>query len=116
MLGGLAGVAVGVAVVAGVWLAVSELLPHGTARRADRLPGAVLYGAGSLAIFLFNTLVIGWLIEARADSYGALGAAAALLFSLYLTGRLIVAAAVLDAVVARRAGAVGSASASASAR
>ena len=50
----------------------------------------MLYGVGTLALYLFNALVIGWLIEEREDSYGALGAAAALLFSMYLTGRLIV--------------------------
>ena len=51
--------------------------------------------------------VIGWLIEERQDSYGALGAAAALLFSMYLIGRLVVTSAVLNATVARRSGAVG---------
>lgn len=101
--GGVAGVLVSVAVVACVWLAATELFPHGTATLRDRVPGALLYGIGNLAIYLFNALVIGWLIEERQDSYGALGAAAALLFSMYLTGRLIVAAAVLNAVVARRA-------------
>jgi uncharacterized BrkB/YihY/UPF0761 family membrane protein len=60
-----------------------------------------------VAIYLFNALFIGWLIQERQDSYGALGAAAALLFSLYLTGRLIVAAAVLNATIARRAGTAG---------
>ena len=69
----------------------------------DRVPGAILYGVGTFAIYLFNVLVIGWLIEERQDTYGALGAAAALLFSLYLTGRLIVSSAVLNATVARRA-------------
>jgi uncharacterized BrkB/YihY/UPF0761 family membrane protein len=67
------------------------------------VPGAILYGVGTLAVYLFNALLIGWLIETRADSYGALGAAAALLFSMYLTGRLIVGAAVLNATVAARA-------------
>jgi uncharacterized BrkB/YihY/UPF0761 family membrane protein len=46
--------------------------------------------------------MIGWLIDERQDSYGALGAAAALLFSMYLTGRLIVGAAVLNATIWRR--------------
>ena len=74
---------------------------------AQRLPGALLYGVGTLALYLFNTFVIGWLIEERQDSYGALGAAAALLFSMYLIGRLVVTSAVLNATVARRSGAVG---------
>ncbi len=98
----LLGIAVGVVSVSAAWLGLTELLPHGTATLRERVPGAVLYGVGTLALYLFNALVIGWLIEEREDSYGALGAAAALLFSMFLTGRLIVASAVLNAVVLRR--------------
>jgi uncharacterized BrkB/YihY/UPF0761 family membrane protein len=104
VLGGVIGVALAVFAVAGLWLAVSQLFPHGSATLTQRIPGAVLYGVGNLALYLFNTLFIGWLIEERQDSYGALGAAAALLFSMYLIGRLIVTSAVLNATVARRAG------------
>lgn len=96
------GVAVGAVSVSALWLGVTELFPHGTATLRERIPGAVLYGVGTLALYLFNALVIGWLIEEREDSYGALGAAAALLFSMFLTGRLIVASAVLNAVVLHR--------------
>ena len=103
VLGGALGVAVAVVFVSGLWLGVSELFPHRSATLAERVPGAILYGVGTLAVYLFNALLIGWLIETRADSYGALGAAAALLFSMYLTGRLIVGAAVLNATVAARA-------------
>jgi uncharacterized BrkB/YihY/UPF0761 family membrane protein len=102
LLGAIAGVAAGIAVVTGIWLGASELFPHGTATLAERLPGSLLYGAGTLAVSLFNVLMIGWLIDERQDSYGALGAAAALLFSMYLTGRLIVGAAVLNATIWRR--------------
>jgi uncharacterized BrkB/YihY/UPF0761 family membrane protein len=100
--GALVGVIVGVLVVTGIWLGASALFPHGTATIQDRLAGSLLYGVGTLAISLFNVLVIGWLIEERQDSYGALGVAAALLFSMYLTGRLIVTAAVLNATIWRR--------------
>lgn len=96
----LAGVVVAVAALAALWLGVTELVPHGAATRRDRLPGAVLYAVGSLGLYVFNALLIGWLVESRADTYGALGAAAALLFTMYLSGRLIVATAVLNAVVA----------------
>jgi uncharacterized BrkB/YihY/UPF0761 family membrane protein len=108
VLGGILGVVFAVAAVAGLWLAVSQLFPHGASTVTEWIPGAILYGVGNLAIFLFNSLFIGWLIEERQDSYGALGAAAALLFSMYLTGRLIVTSAVLNATVARRADAAGS--------
>jgi membrane protein len=102
VLGAIAGIAVGIALVTGIWLAATELFPHGTTTLLDRLPGSLLYGVGTLAVSLFNVLVIGWLIDERQDSYGALGAAAALLFSMYLTGRLIVASAVLNATIWRR--------------
>ena len=105
LLAGVLGVVFAVAAVAGLWLGVTQLFPHGTATLTERIPGALLYGVGNLGIYLFNTFFIGWLIEERQDSYGALGAAAALLFSMYLTGRLIVTSAVLNATIARRAGA-----------
>ena len=108
VLGGLLGIVFAVSAVAGLWLAVSQLFPHGTSTVTERIPGALLYGVGNLALFLFNTLFVGWLIEERQDSYGALGAAAALLFSMYLIGRLIVTSAVLNATIARRAAAAGS--------
>jgi membrane protein len=108
VLGGVLGVVFAVAAVAGLWLGVSQLFPHGASSVTERLPGALLYGVGNLAIFLFNTLFVGWLIEERHDSYGALGVAAALLFSMYLIGRLIVTSAVLNATIARRAAAAGS--------
>jgi uncharacterized BrkB/YihY/UPF0761 family membrane protein len=107
VLAGVVGALVALAAVAALWLGASQLLPHGTSGLTERLPGALLYAAGNVAIYLFNALFIGWLIQERQDSYGALGAAAALLFSLYLTGRLIVAAAVLNATIARRAGTAG---------
>jgi uncharacterized BrkB/YihY/UPF0761 family membrane protein len=99
----LLGVPVAVVALAAIWIGVSALFPHGTATRWARLPGALLYGIGALLLYLFDALLIGWLIESRVNTYGALGAAAALLFSMYLAGRLIVAAAVLNATVAAQA-------------
>jgi uncharacterized BrkB/YihY/UPF0761 family membrane protein len=99
----LLGVPLAVVALAAIWIGVSALFPHGTATRWARLPGALLYGIGALLLYLFDALLIGWLIESREDTYGALGAAAALLFSMYLSGRLIVAAAVLNATVAAQA-------------
>ncbi len=97
------GVLLAVAALSALWLWVTTLFPHGSATLAQRLPGAILYAVGTLVLYLANTFLIGRLIEAREDTYGALGAAAALLFSMYLTGRLIVTAACLNATVAARA-------------
>ena len=47
----------------------------------------------------FNVYVTSRLVEDRADTYGALGVATALLFSLFLVGRLIVGSAELNAAL-----------------
>jgi uncharacterized BrkB/YihY/UPF0761 family membrane protein len=62
----------------------------------------VLFGTGLLGVNVFNVYVTTRLVEGRADTYGALGVAAALLFSLVLVGRLMVASAVLNASLYER--------------
>ncbi len=98
----LVGVLLAVGALAGLWIGVTRLVPHGSGPPLDRLPGATLYAVGTIALYVFDALLIGWLVESREDTYGALGAAAALLFSLYLTGRLIVGAAVVNAAASER--------------
>ena len=49
---------------------------------------------------VFNVYVTTRLVEDRADTYGALGIAAALLLSLVIVGRLIVVSAELNALLA----------------
>jgi len=96
-------------IIGGAWLAVSTQLPHGTVRWTALIPGAVLVGIGALFINVFNIYVTTRLVEDRADTYGALGIAAAVLFSLVLVGRLMVVSAELNALLAdRRAGNAGS--------
>jgi hypothetical protein len=63
---------------------------------AGILPGAVLFGAGLLLINVFNVHVTTRLVEDRANTYGALEIAAALLFSLVLVSRLMVVSAELN--------------------
>jgi len=62
----------------------------------------VLVGAGLLAVNIFNIYVTTRLVEGRADTYGALGIATALLFSLVLVGRLMVVSAELNASLDER--------------
>ena len=76
-------------------------LPHRDVGWTALLPGAALVGAGLLFVNVFNVYVTTRLVEDQANTYGALGIAAALLFSLVLVGRVIVASAVLNALVAR---------------
>jgi uncharacterized BrkB/YihY/UPF0761 family membrane protein len=88
--------------VGGAWLVVSTQLPHRDVRWPELIPGAALFGIGLLGVNVFNVYVTTRLVEGRADTYGALGVATALLFSLVLVGRLMVASAVLNASLYER--------------
>lgn len=84
-----------------LWLLLSWfLLPHGTERWVELIPGAVVVGVGVAGISLFNALVLfPWLSE-REETYGVLGVAAGLLFGFFLIGRTIELAAALNAILA----------------
>jgi hypothetical protein len=86
-------------VVGAAWLVVSLQLPNRAAHWHALLPGALLFGVGLLLVNFFNVYVTTRLVEDRADTYGALGIAAAVLFSLVLVGRLMVVSAELNAAV-----------------
>lgn len=100
--GGLAALLVYLVLVGGAWLAVSAQLPHPQLRWPRLLPGALLFGVGLLLVNVFNVYVTTRLVENRANTYGALGIATALLFSLVLVGRLMVASAELNALLNER--------------
>jgi uncharacterized BrkB/YihY/UPF0761 family membrane protein len=97
--GGLAALLVYLVLVGGAWLVVSLQLPHREVRWRAYVPGALLFGVGLLFINVFNVYVTTRLVENRANTYGALGIATALLFSLVLVGRLIVVSAELNAAL-----------------
>ena len=104
-LGGLSALLFYTVVVGGAWLVVSLQLPRGTARWPALLPGAILFGVGLFFVNVFNVYVTTRLVEDRANTYGALGIATALLVSLVLVGRLVVVSAELNASLEeRRAG------------
>ncbi len=107
-LGGLLALVVHIAVVGGIWLVVSMQLPHGAARWPSLIPGSVLFAVGLLCINVFNVYITTRLVEGRADTYGALGIATALLFSLVLVGRLFVVSAELNASLWHRGAGQGS--------
>ncbi|HST18635.1 MAG TPA: YhjD/YihY/BrkB family envelope integrity protein [Gaiellaceae bacterium] len=81
------------------WLCISLLLPHASATWTDLIPGAVFFGVGLLIVNTFNLYILGRLQEQRTSTYGTLGAAAAVLLSLLLIGRLIVGSAVVNATL-----------------
>jgi uncharacterized BrkB/YihY/UPF0761 family membrane protein len=101
-LGGLTALVVYLVLVGGAWLIFAAALPHRDARRTALIPGAALVGAGVLFVNVFNVYVTTRLVEDRANTYGALGIAAALLFSLVLVGRLMVVSAELNAALQDR--------------
>lgn len=103
--GGVGGVAALVAyltIVGIAWLFVSVRLPHGDATWHALLPGAFLVGVGLLSVNAFNVYVTARMVENQANTYGVLGIAAALLFSLVLVGRVVVVSAELNASLAER--------------
>jgi membrane protein len=102
---GLTALAFYVVVVGGMWLVVSIHLPHRDTRWRAFVPGAVLVGAGLFAVNVFNIYITTRLVEDRANTYGALGIATALLLSLVLVGRVIVVSAELNALLDERRGA-----------
>ena len=99
-LGGLAALLVYLVLAGGAWLLLSLQLPHRDVRWHALLPGAALVGVGLLFVNVFNVYVTTRLVEGRADTYGALGIATALLLSLVIVGRLIVLSAELNAQLA----------------
>ncbi|HSS81654.1 MAG TPA: YhjD/YihY/BrkB family envelope integrity protein [Gaiellaceae bacterium] len=99
-LGGLTALLVYLVLGGGAWLLVSLQLPHRDARWQALLPGAALVGVGLLFVNVFNIYVTTRLVENRADTYGALGIATALLLSLVIVGRLMVVSAELNALLA----------------
>ena len=98
-LGGISALAVYLALVGGAWLVVSLRFPHRDVRWPALVPGALFVGTGLLAVNVFNVYVTTRLVEDQANTYGALGIAAALLLSLVLVGRVIVVSAELNAAL-----------------
>ena len=101
-LGGVVSLLVYPTLLSAAWLAVSLELPRRDVRWPALVPGALLVGVGLLAVSAFNVYVTTHIVEGRADTYGALGVATALLFSLFLVGRLIVVSAELNAALDER--------------
>jgi uncharacterized BrkB/YihY/UPF0761 family membrane protein len=98
-IGGVGALLVYLPLVGGAWLALTLQLAHRDARWPQLVPGALLVGGGLLFINAFNVYVTTRLVEGQANTYGALGIAAALLFSLVLVGRLVIFSAELSAAL-----------------
>jgi uncharacterized BrkB/YihY/UPF0761 family membrane protein len=62
----------------------------------------MFFGVGLFFVNVFNIYVTTRLVENRANTYGALGIATAMLFSLVLVGRMIVVSAEVNAALWER--------------
>jgi uncharacterized BrkB/YihY/UPF0761 family membrane protein len=87
---------------AGLWLLVSLQLPHRGSDWKALVPGALLCGVGIELLHILTAYVLEPYAVAKEGTYGAMGAAAALLLGLFLLSRLIVAGAVLNATLWER--------------
>ena len=87
---------------AGIWLLVSLRLPHRDAGWLDLAPGAGLFGVGLGITQILAAYLLAPYALAKQGTYGALGLAAALLFGLFIVGRLIVTAAEVNATLWER--------------
>jgi uncharacterized BrkB/YihY/UPF0761 family membrane protein len=90
-----------VAVPAGGWLLVTDRVlpsaPDTTWR--DLWPGAALFGVGVQGLHVITIVWIARSLESKSETYGALGAALTILLWAYLLGRLVTAAASVNAVI-----------------
>jgi len=100
---GLVAALAGILPFAALWWVISWLLPHD--RRAPWtafVPGALLMGTGVWLAHLFSVYFLAHRVDKASNLYGSLGVAAALLAWLYLFGRMMVAAAMLNATLWER--------------
>jgi uncharacterized BrkB/YihY/UPF0761 family membrane protein len=91
-----------VPVLGTAWLLVSLLLPHGGAPWRALLPGAAVVAVGIGAMHLVSSYYIPHKLSSSSQLYGALGVAATVMGWLFLACRLIVSAAVLNALLWER--------------
>jgi uncharacterized BrkB/YihY/UPF0761 family membrane protein len=81
-----------------VWLWVSMWLPSQEVPWTAYLPGAVLFGLGLEALYVFTAYYLQIKLANASELYGALGLATTALFYLFLIGRGVIWAAELNAV------------------
>ena len=80
-----------------LWMWASLRLPPRGRTWLQLLPGALLVAIGVQALHLFTTLYLGPKLTSSTELYGALGIATTILFWLYITARLVIAGATLNA-------------------
>jgi uncharacterized BrkB/YihY/UPF0761 family membrane protein len=96
-------VILGVVVLYGVlWWLWSLRLPHAPASVFELIPGAIAFAVGVEVLHLIVVYYLAARLTHASALYGSLGIAAAILFGLYLIGRLIITATVINVAVWER--------------
>jgi uncharacterized BrkB/YihY/UPF0761 family membrane protein len=85
--------------LAALWLWVSLLLPHGRASWKALLPGAFLTAIGFQLLHGAVVYFLADKLEKSTSLYGTLGIVTTLLFYMYLVGRIIVTAPILNSAL-----------------
>lgn len=85
--------------LAALWLGVSLRLPHGEARWTALLPGAFLVAIGFQVSHGLVAYLLGPKLESSMSLYGSLGVIAAILFFMWLVGRIVVTAPILNSAL-----------------
>jgi membrane protein len=96
-----AGLAVGYAID---WLVISWALPHGAVSWRALVPGSVLMALGFSALHLGTVLFVADRVARASQLYGSLGFVSTMMLWLFLSGRIMVGSAQLNAALWRRRG------------
>ncbi len=91
-----------IVLAAGLWLFISWYLPHAEVTVWQLVPGALVVAAGIQVVHLVTVYYISRKVSHSSAAYGGLGAATAILLSLFLIARVIVFGASLNAEMWRR--------------
>ena len=85
--------------LAGLWLWVSLLLPHGQASWKALVPGALFTAIGFQVLHWAIVHFLGNKLEKSTSLYWTLGIVTTLLFFMYLVGRIVVTAPILNSAL-----------------
>ena len=101
LAGWIAGVVLFTAITGGVWMAGSlRVFPHPEdATWRGVIPGALLFAFGVELLHVATVVWFALYLQSKSQTYGAIGAAFAILLWAYLLGRVITGAAALNAVM-----------------
>lgn len=100
--GGLAITLLSVVVIAAGWAAVTWHLPHAARTWHELVPGALVVAVGGQVVHVLTVYYVARKLERASATYGSLGAATAILLSLFFLARVIVAGAALNAHLVER--------------